>query len=125
MKASIRFEELAMFGLSIYAFTLTDFSWWWWFVLILTPDIGMLGYLFGNKAGAFTYNFFHHKAIAIFVFGLGLYSGSGWLELVGIILFGHSSMDRILGYGLKFNDSFQHTHLGWLQGKGATMNSIE
>ena len=29
-----------------------------------------------------------------------------------IILFAHISMDRIFGYGLKFNDSFFNTHLG-------------
>lgn len=30
------------------------------------------------------------------------------------ILFGHSAMDRIFGYGLKFNDNFKNTHLGWI-----------
>ena len=33
-------------------------------------------------------------------------------QLPGIILFGHASMDRIFGYGLKFSDNFKHTHLG-------------
>ena len=115
MKNTIRIEELAMFIFSIYAFTLTDFAWWWWFVLILAPDVGMLGYLFGNKAGAFTYNAFHHKAIAIAIFMLGVSIPNAWLELAGIMMFGHSSLDRILGYGLKFSDSFHHTHLGWLK----------
>lgn len=32
----------------------------------------------------------------------------------GIILFGHSNMDRIFGCGLKYADSFRHTHLGML-----------
>ena len=27
-------------------------------------------------------------------------------------LFGHSSFDRIMGYGLKHEDAFQNTHLG-------------
>jgi hypothetical protein len=27
-------------------------------------------------------------------------------------LFGHSAFDRMLGYGMKYTDSFQHTHLG-------------
>jgi hypothetical protein len=27
-------------------------------------------------------------------------------------LFGHSNMDRLLGYGLKYPDAFQNTHLG-------------
>ena len=34
--------------------------------------------------------------------------------IAAIILYGHASMDRIFGYGLKFNDSFHHTHLGWI-----------
>jgi len=32
--------------------------------------------------------------------------------LVGIILFSHSAMDRVFGYGLKYPDSFKNTHLG-------------
>jgi Domain of unknown function (DUF4260) len=75
----------------------------------------MIGYLAGNKAGAFTYNLFHHKAVAVVVMCLGWSIGREWLLLSGIILFGHSSLDRMLGYGLKYVDSFHHTHLGWLK----------
>jgi hypothetical protein len=32
--------------------------------------------------------------------------------IAGIVLFGHSAFDRILGYGLKYPDSFNNTHLG-------------
>jgi hypothetical protein len=32
---------------------------------------------------------------------------------VAIIWFGHIGMDRLVGFGLKYPDSFQHTHLGW------------
>ena len=28
------------------------------------------------------------------------------------LLFGHSSFDRVMGYGLKHEDAFQNTHLG-------------
>lgn len=114
MKKLIKFEEAAMFGFSIVLFSMTKFAWWWYPILILTPDIGMIGYLAGNKVGAFTYNLFHHKGVALLVLCLGWYLGSFWLELIGIILFGHSSMDRIFGYGLKYVDNFKHTHLGWL-----------
>jgi len=34
--------------------------------------------------------------------------------LVGLIIYGHASFDRIMGYGLKYRDAFKHTHLGWL-----------
>lgn len=115
MKNLIKIEEAAMFGFSIVLFNLTDFAWWWYLLLILAPDIGMLGYLAGNKIGAFTYNLFHHKAGALLILCLGWYAGNVWLELAGIILFGHSSLDRILGYGLKYMDGFQHTHLGLIK----------
>jgi hypothetical protein len=34
------------------------------------------------------------------------------LQIAGIILFGHSSMDRTFGYGLKLGEGFKYTHLG-------------
>lgn len=114
MKNSIRLEEAAMFALSIYFFSLTNFAWWWYLALILAPDLGMIGYLITNKIGAYSYNLFHHKAVAILVLCLGWWLGYGWLELCGIILFGHSSLDRLFGYGLKYEDSFKNTHLGQL-----------
>jgi len=33
-------------------------------------------------------------------------------QLIGIILFSHASMDRIMGYGLKYDKGFKYTHLG-------------
>lgn len=80
--------------------------------MILAPDISMIGYLVDNKAGAITYNFFHHKALAIAVYILGCYLQNEIIQLVGIILFGHSSMDRFFGYGLKTFAGFKSTHLG-------------
>ena len=112
MKRIIQVEELAMFLLSIFLFSQLSFAWWWFPVLILSPDISMIGYAAGNKAGALTYNFFHHKALAISVYILGCYLQSEIIQLAGIILFGHSSMDRFFGYGLKTFAGFKSTHLG-------------
>lgn len=114
MKNLILLEEAAMFSLSIFLFNQLPFAWWWYLALILTPDIGMLGYLVNTKVGAITYNFFHHKAVAITVLITGYIVGDQIVILSGIILFGHSSLDRVFGYGLKYSDSFQNTHLGQL-----------
>ena len=111
---TLKIEELFMFLLSIYLFNELSYSWWVFPALILLPDIGMLGYLVNTKMGAFTYNLFHHKAIAIITLFIGYYIQNEVVTLSGIILFGHSSMDRIFGYGLKYQDSFKHTHLGML-----------
>lgn len=117
MKTSLKLEEALMFALGIYLFNFLDYEWWWFFVLILVPDIGMLGYLLGNRIGAFTYNIFHHKGLAIAVYLIGVYLSLPLLQLTGVILFSHASMDRIFGYGLKYNKGFKYTHLGELSKK--------
>jgi hypothetical protein len=33
---------------------------------------------------------------------------------LGLIFLAHSSFDRAAGYGLKYFDGFNHTHLGWI-----------
>jgi len=65
MKTALKLEEAAMFILSIFFFNQLHFSWWWYPVLLLTPDLSMLGYLINTKVGAVAYNAAHHKAVAI------------------------------------------------------------
>ncbi len=112
MKTILKLEELALFLLGIFLFSQLSFAWWWFLVLLLTPDIGMLGYLFGNKTGAFTYNLFHHRGVAVVVYLAGIYFQSDIAQLIGIILFSHAAMDRMFGYGLKYEKGFKYTHLG-------------
>lgn len=114
MKNLLKLEELFMFGLSIFLFSKLDFAWWLYPVLLFTPDLSMLGYLISPQVGAATYNFIHVKALGISIFVIGVILASQPLQLAGLILFGHSSMDRILGYGLKYPDAFKHTHLGMI-----------
>lgn len=117
MKNIVKLEELSMLVLGIVAFSYLSFSWWWFLVLFLVPDIGMIGYLFGNKTGAALYNFFHHKGVAVFIGVAGLFLGNEILQLAGIILFSHASFDRMLGYGLKYDRGFKFTHLGEIGNK--------
>ncbi|MBK8228009.1 MAG: DUF4260 domain-containing protein [Flavobacteriales bacterium] len=117
MKNMLRLEELAQFLACAYYLIATDATWWAYALLLVGPDIGMLGYLLNSSIGAFTYNLLHHKGVGVVVLATGLLLMSGWVTAAGVILFGHASMDRIFGYGLKFNDDFHHTHLGWI-GKG-------
>ncbi len=114
MKILLKLEELFMFALTIFLFSKLNFAWWWYPVFLFTPDFSMIGYLGGAKLGAITYNFIHHKALGISIFVLGTILANQPVQLAGLILFGHSSMDRVLGYGLKYSDSFQHTHLGMI-----------
>lgn len=108
----MKLEELAMFVLGVFMYGLLGYPWWLFFVLILTPDIGMLGYFVNERVGALGYNIFHHKAIAILLYFLGMYLSLPIVQMIGVILFAHASMDRIFGYGLKYKKGFKFTHLG-------------
>ncbi|MBP6311924.1 MAG: DUF4260 domain-containing protein [Flavobacteriales bacterium] len=136
MKNLLRFEELAQFALCFVVLFTNDVPWWCYVLLFIGPDIGMIGYLINTKVGAFAYNLLHHKAVALAFVVAGLPGqfeivnlvqldmGDPWMNplvAIGIILYGHASMDRIFGYGLKFNDSFHHTHLGWI---GKAVNGV-
>ncbi|PZX51988.1 DUF4260 domain-containing protein [Algoriphagus chordae] len=114
MRGLLKLEETGIFLLSVYLFSTLDFAWWWFPALLLLPDVGMLGYLISPKIGAFTYNLLHHRLVASAVGIYGLTFANEYWILAGIILFAHISFDRIMGYGLKFNDSFNHTHLGMI-----------
>lgn len=112
MNFLLKLEEVGIFIGCVFLFSTLNFAWWWFPCLILLPDISMLGYLINNKIGAFTYNLAHHKLTAILIALYAYnYNHEQW-KLTAIILFAHISLDRLMGYGLKYNDSFQHTHLG-------------
>jgi hypothetical protein len=114
MKNVIRLEEGAMLILAVYLNSSLSYPAWLYWVLFLAPDIGMVGYLINTRTGAALYNLFHHKGVAIAFYLAGFYLRNEPLMFTGLLLFGHSSFDRMLGYGLKHADSFKHTHLGWL-----------
>ncbi|GGF78857.1 DUF4260 domain-containing protein [Wenyingzhuangia marina] len=112
MNKLLKLEEFGQFLLSIVLFSQLNFSLWVFPACLLLPDFSMVGYLINSKTGAWLYNIFHHKLLGIFFYSLGLWLQNETIMLIGIILFGHSAMDRIFGYGLKYNDDFKHTHLG-------------
>ncbi|MGC1241665.1 MAG: DUF4260 domain-containing protein [Chryseosolibacter sp.] len=114
MKNLIRIEEGLMLALAAYLNTYLPYPGWLFWALFLTPDIGFVGYAFNPRAGAFTYNLLHHKGVAIALYFAGLLLSSTLLQFIGLLLFGHSSFDRMLGYGLKYPDSFHNTHLGMI-----------
>ncbi len=112
MNTLLKLEEGALLALAFLLTLSLDLPWWWFWLLLLTPDLSMLGYLHNPKTGAFLYNLFHHKGLAVAVYGTGTLLGWPVWQLVGLVLLGHTSLDRMFGYGLKRIDSFKHTHLG-------------
>jgi len=116
MKKLLALEELAQFGLALYGISLLPIQ-VNYFLLVAAffiPDLFAAGYLINKSIGAVMYNFSHHKLVAIAMIVAGLLLLKEFWILAGLLFYAHSAFDRILGYGLKYSDSFQHTHLGYI-----------
>lgn len=101
MKTLVKLEELTLVALSFYLFLALDYNWWWFPLLFFVPDISLAGYIINMKAGALIYNLIHHKALAVLLYLGGSFSQLPALQLAGILMFAHSSLDRALGFGLQ------------------------
>jgi hypothetical protein len=80
-------------------------------VLFLAPDIFMLGYLFGKKTGAHAYNFAHTYSTPMVLGCGGYFAERTTLVAIAVIWVAHIGIDRLLGYGLKYETDFKSTHL--------------
>lgn len=126
MKNLLKLEELGMCLVALYFIYLLSMpiSLWMYILLFFAPDIGMVGYLINTKVGAFTYNLLHHKGIAALLMILGMFIANDYLLVAGLLMFAHASFDRILGYGLKYADSFSNTSLGFIGQKKSLKNEV-
>ena len=109
-----RLEGAVFLAGALWWFHLNSGSWWLFLVFLFTPDIFCFGYLKNTKTGAFFYNLSHSLLIPGVIL---LLSHPGYKHHVfnaALIAVAHIGMDRMLGYGLKYDDSFKHTHLGWI-----------
>jgi hypothetical protein len=116
--AWLRFEGGFAFILSILLYAHTGASWWRFLILLLVPDVAMAGYWLGSRWGAVFYNVAHsYVGPAVLASAAITASHAAWLPY-SLIWSGHIGMDRALGYGLKYPESFKRTHLGLLAKRG-------
>ncbi len=108
----LRLEWAAVLAAVVAGYLFLDGSWQLFVLLILAPDLAMLGYLAGPAAGAIVYNTFHILVWPGLLFFAGLYADNTIAMQVAAIWVAHIAMDRALGYGLKLPTGFTDTHLG-------------
>jgi hypothetical protein len=108
----LRLDGLAVAAAMIAAYAVIGGNWWLFALLILAPDLAMLGLLLGERTGARIYNIVHSYTLPIVLGGIGYFSGIAWMLPVALIWATHIGIDRAVGYGLKYPSSLQHTHLG-------------
>jgi len=111
-----RLEGLVALGVGVAAYWALGQSWLVFALLFLAPDLFMLGYLRGARTGPLVYNLGHTYVAPALLALLGFAVGPLAFGLAAIWV-AHIGFDRMLGYGLKFEEGFGATHLGRV-GKG-------
>jgi hypothetical protein len=109
---TLKLEWLCVAAALAACFALTGGSWLLFAVLVLVPDLSMLGYLAGPRAGALAYNLAHSLIGPAMLAGIAWLGASAEMLHVALIWAFHIAGDRALGYGLKLPSAFQDTHLG-------------
>jgi Domain of unknown function (DUF4260) len=112
----LRLEGATLVVGALIAFSTTHQAWWLVPLTILVPDFLAAGYLRGMRIGASVYNLAHATPLPALMIGLAWWRAAPIVLALGLVWLAHIGVDRVLGYGLKYNDGFQHTHLGWIGG---------
>ncbi len=107
----VRLEGGAGFALALLLYQRQHGSWLLFILLILVPDLSILGYLGGKRIGAACYNAVHTFVLPAGLAGYGVLMGSPLALNCSLIWFAHVAGDRLLGYGLKYPSDFRSTHL--------------
>lgn len=116
-KAMLRIEGAIACVISIVGYHRQGASWLLVPLVLFLPDLFMVGYAASTRVGAVAYNI-GHTYVSPLVLGLAAVTlDSPGAKAAALIWVAHIGMDRALGYGLKYGDSFSNTHLGWLKFK--------
>lgn len=107
----LRLEELPLFVVAIASYWALGGNGWLFIILLLVPDVAMLAYGINKQVGSIVYNVAHFYGLPLAVIALGLLTNTPLATQIGIIWFAHISMDRMVGYGLKYETNFKDTHL--------------
>jgi hypothetical protein len=112
VRGLLRLEGFATFATAVALYAHAGLSWPAFALFILAPDLAMLAYLFGPRAGALGYNLAHTYVFALGLALAGFFAGVPIAAAAGLIWTAHIGFDRALGYGLKYTTGFGDTHLG-------------
>ena len=119
----LRLEGLAIGAISALLYARTGASWWIFAALWLAPDLSILGYFLGPCRGSRVYNTVHTYTLpgTLAIFSLILHAPA--LLPFALIWVNHIAVDRMMGYGLKFSNGFDWTHLGVRKRRFSTKNA--
>jgi hypothetical protein len=107
----LRLEGAAVFVGAIFLYINQGASGLLFGLLLLAPDLSVLGYRINPRLGSLIYNVAHTFVLPVVLILLSF--AASWTPgiYLALIWFAHIGMDRTLGFGLKYPTSFQDTHM--------------
>lgn len=110
-KKLIHLEGLLAFVMGTYLYFANGYGWLAFLLLLFVPDLSMIGYAINTKVGAYLYNAAHTYILPFVLILGGLVFPADWPLMIGLIWSAHIGLDRMMGYGLKYETGFKDTHL--------------
>jgi len=108
----VRADAAVLLVITLWAVTTTNGSWIWFLALFLAPDLSMIGYVFGPRVGAVTYNAGHLYAWPAGLLAAGVVYHPSLATTAALSWIAHIAFDNVVGYGLKLPIGFEHTVYG-------------
>jgi hypothetical protein len=109
----LRLEALLVLLIALICYSGLHGSWLLFLFLFLAPDVSLLGYLAeGNGRFAATfYNALHCYAVPLGVALIAWRLHSVVTEGIAVIWVAHIALDRFIGFGLKYAQAANPTHM--------------
>jgi uncharacterized protein DUF4260 len=104
-------EGLAVAVAAVTLYFHEGYEWWLLLVLVLAPDLAMIGYAAGPRVGAAAYDLVHAYVLPVLLAATGVIWDSEAALKLALIWMAHIGIDRAVGYGLKYPSGFKDTHL--------------
>lgn len=108
----LQLEALGLFLVCLALYARLSADWQTFAALFFFPDFAILLYLVNPRVGGSAYNVSHFYGFPAALFLTDFYFGTTQYSSIALIWTAHLSFDRMLGWGLKLEDSFFNTHLG-------------
>ena len=108
----LHLEGLVMLVVTLVIYGQVSGNWLAFIVLLLVPDFTFFAYTINVRVGSIVYNIAHFYGLPLALALIAFLTGWNTVLALALIWLAHISMDRAVGYGLKYATDFKDTHMG-------------
>ena len=111
IRLALHLEGLAALVASVALYAEFGQSWLLFVLLLFAPDLAFIPYMLNAELGRKIYNFVHWYTLPLLLGTAAVLTDWSLGIALALIWSAHISLDRTIGYGLKYPGDFKDTHL--------------